>query len=390
MKHQQHSKLTKPHKGVHGIHEISILGSHCSRIRKFAQSIAEQFTDEFPVTYVDADHATASHNESGFEERPFDRTLINKISHLRFNTSIEPSVFERSALLNSTHLTLVNGNHEKANHQIVIIDPNKEGKLLKRKDALTNVIGLISLRDEFEGLKHSGEGDEIPEYIKEIIPGFAKLPVIAVNDKESIKQLIGKFLDDRTPKIKGLILGGGKSTRMGVDKAFLDYHGQPQHEYLSGELSSLCEEVYVSCRAEQAEQFTHSLPDTFLHLGAYSGILSAFQMDPNTAWFSVACDVPLLDKETLGKLVARRDPSKLATCFYNSETRFPEPLITIWEPRAYPVLLHYMAMGYSCPRKVLINNDVEIVKLDNEEALLNANTKKEREKALSLLSKSVD
>ena len=43
---------------------------------------------------------------------------------------------------------------------------------------------------------------------------------------------------------------------------------------------------------------------------------------------------------------------------------FVEPLITIYEPKAYPVLLQYLAQGYSCPRKMLINSDVEIVEVD--------------------------
>ena len=129
--------------------------------------------------------------------------------------------------------------------------------------------------------------------------------------------------------------------------------------------------------------------DSFVGLGAYGGLLSAFQKDPNAAWFSVACDIPLLNEETLDKLFSKRNPSRLATCFYNSETEFPEPLITIWEPRAYPVLLKYLSLGYSCTRKVLINNDVEVVKLENEEVLLNANTPLEQEQVMALLSNTI-
>ena len=114
--------------------------------------------------------------------------------------------------------------------------------------------------------------------------------------------------------------------------------------------------------------------------------MSAFQKKPNSSWFTVACDIPLLNNKTIETLVKSRNPSKLATCFYNSNTDFPEPLITIWEPRAYPVLLYYLSLGYSCTRKVLINSDVEIVKLDNENVLLNANTIEESNRAVELLS----
>jgi len=80
----------------------------------------------------------------------------------------------------------------------------------------------------------------------------------------------------------------------------------------------------------------------------------------------------------LQQLIAQRDPSKIATAFYNSDTDFPEPLITIWEPKSYPILLHFLSLGYSCPRKVLINSDVKVVRLMDESVLVNVNTEEER------------
>ena len=55
---------------------------------------------------------------------------------------------------------------------------------------------------------------------------------------------------------------------------------------------------------------------------------------------------------------------------------FPEPLITIYEPKAYPILLQYLAQGYSCPRKMLINSDVEIVEIEDD-FIRNINTPEE-------------
>lgn len=57
-----------------------------------------------------------------------------------------------------------------------------------------------------------------------------------------------------------------------------------------------------------------------------------------------------------------------------------EPLITIYEPKAYPILMQYLAQGYSCPRKMLINSDVEIVEVDND-FIRNINTPEEYKSA---------
>ncbi|TRX51656.1 molybdenum cofactor guanylyltransferase [Fulvivirga sp. M361] len=166
---------------------------------------------------------------------------------------------------------------------------------------------------------------------------------------------------------------------MGQDKGNIDYHGKPQREYLADLMSGFCEETFISVRNE-ASVFDTQYPliaDSFHDLGPYGGILSAFRKDPNSAWLTIATDIPLLDKKTLDYLIRHRNPSKLATCFHNPETGFPEPLITLWEPRAYPVLLQFLANGYSCPRKVLINSDIEELKIDRTEVLSNVNTQDE-------------
>ena len=55
---------------------------------------------------------------------------------------------------------------------------------------------------------------------------------------------------------------------------------------------------------------------------------------------------------------------------------FPEPLVTIWEPKAYPIMLQFLAQGISCPRKVLINSDVELLETDDV-YIYNVNTPEE-------------
>ena len=56
--------------------------------------------------------------------------------------------------------------------------------------------------------------------------------------------------------------------------------------------------------------------------------------------------------------------------------QFPEQLITIYGPKSYPVLLQYLAQSYYCPRKMLINSEVEIVEV-NDNLIRNINTPEE-------------
>ena len=120
----------------------------------------------------------------------------------------------------------------------------------------------------------------------------------------------------------------------------------------------------------------NEIHDTFLNLGPFGGICSAFQKDPNTAWLVLATDVPFVNNKLIQLLLSKRNPSKIATAIKGKGKEFVEPLITIYEPKAYPILLQYLAQGYSCPRKMLINSDVEIVEVDDA-LIRNINTPEE-------------
>ena len=95
----------------------------------------------------------------------------------------------------------------------------------------------------------------------------------------------------------------------------------------------------------------------------------------------MATDLPFVTNDLIQLLLQKRNPKKIATAIKGKSKQFVEPLITIYEPKAYPVLLNYLAQGYSCPRKVLINSDVEIVEVDDN-LIRNINTTDEYNKAL--------
>jgi molybdopterin-guanine dinucleotide biosynthesis protein A len=94
-----------------------------------------------------------------------------------------------------------------------------------------------------------------------------------------------------------------------------------------------------------------------------------------------------VDKNLIIRLLKFRNPSKVATAIKGKDKEFVEPLITIYEPKAYPILLQYLAQGYSCPRKMLINSDVEIVEVDDA-FIRNINRPEEFEMAKKEINKT--
>ncbi|ANH80523.1 molybdenum cofactor guanylyltransferase [Niabella ginsenosidivorans] len=201
--------------------------------------------------------------------------------------------------------------------------------------------------------------------------------------------MISKEKNNTLP-LNGLVLAGGKSRRMGTDKDLIRWHNKEQRYYAADLLSHFCEEVFISCRPDQAKEMDaayKTLPDTFLNMGPFGGILSALRSQRDKAWLVIACDLPLLGEATIRFLIENRDRKRIATAYESPHDGLPEPLTAIWEPESYPVLLDFLGKGITCPRKVLQNSNLTLLRPAQPEALMNVNTPEDAEKAKVLLSK---
>jgi molybdenum cofactor guanylyltransferase len=194
--------------------------------------------------------------------------------------------------------------------------------------------------------------------------------------------------------IFGLVLAGGRSARMQRDKAALTYHGRTQLEWAMSLLEPHVERVFVSVRPDQTGDPVRArfeqIVDTEKDLGPIAGIMAAQAKHPHAAWLVLACDLPFLDEDTLTHLIRARQPKRLATAYRSSHDGLPEPLCAIYEPASREPLLAHLAKGKICPRKFLINSDVEVIDQLNPQALDNVNTPDEYSSAQAALSPSVD
>jgi molybdenum cofactor guanylyltransferase len=178
--------------------------------------------------------------------------------------------------------------------------------------------------------------------------------------------------------IYGLILSGGRSTRMGTDKGTLTYHDIPQREFLFGTLKKYCDQVFTSCYSGQnIPQELNPLEDQFEIKGPMNGILSAFTKYPEKTWLILAVDMPYVDEGVFDQLIANRNPKKTATCFYNEAESFPEPLLTLWEPKAFPLLWNFFLQDRISPKDFLAENDIQLIIPKDARILISINNKDE-------------
>jgi molybdenum cofactor guanylyltransferase len=193
------------------------------------------------------------------------------------------------------------------------------------------------------------------------------------------------------PPIYGLVLGGGRSLRMGVDKATLAYHGRPQIEIVLELLQNYTEKQFLSIRPEQAQEKAFSacpqIVDLYPGEGPLGGIVSAQASFPEAAWLVLACDLPFLDTATLAYLIEQRQPEKTAISYLSNHDGLVEPLCALYEPASAPLLAARFGEGLRCARKALNSLQPVTLRLPRAQALDNANTPQDREQALQTLGR---
>jgi len=359
-KHEKHPKLVQRDSGIYAPLEIAVLGTKCSIISDLVQNIAKNLRKEAKIAYLDA-----SHNKE-ITAPILDNFTFHHTGNLIKTSATEMNIYKNKILFSEYDLLFINGNHYRGEQQILILDNEKEASVLKRIDELNNIRFVIKLE----------ENTKFFDCLIKKYPNIENLMSYSIGEIDKMTSHVEKLLLQNIAPVQGLVLAGGKSLRMGTDKGLLDYFGKSHRNYSVDLLEKLNLKTFLSVRKEQNVGDTETIEDVFLDLGPFGAICSAFQTDPNSAWLVLATDLPFVDEAIIEQLLEKRDPSKIATAIKGKNKQFPEPLITIWEPKAYPVMLNFLAQGISCPRKVLINSDIEILEIDDD-FITNINTLEE-------------
>src|SRR5262249_37745295 len=107
--------------------------------------------------------------------------------------------------------------------------------------------------------------------------------------------------------VEGFILAGGKSSRMGTDKAHLTIEGKSFLERAAHTLSAIADRIYVVGDKRDDSTSLPIVPDVFKDWGALGGVHAAL-FHCKTPWAAIlACDLPLVTPELMRVLNQLRD-----------------------------------------------------------------------------------
>jgi molybdenum cofactor guanylyltransferase len=348
--------------------EMAICGYSGSGKTTLIEQLLIKWKDNFKVGYIKHDAHRFKMDQEGKDTfRQFSQGASPVLIHNQEKWAIqswgEINQLELKQNFLQSDFVIIEGHKESPAPKMLIVDKHKEILNLLRNGNIEQVEALI-----------------VPEHDEVTLYQDFDLPVFQRDDITSIsKFILDKFkkLDEKRP-LYGLVLMGGESKRMKRDKSALVYHQEPQAQYLYKMLQKYCDGVFVSCREDQKGlEHIKDLPqihDSMKDKGPTGGILSAMEINPEASWLVVACDLPFISEASIETLLAQRNPYKMATSFRNPTKGWPEPLCTIWEPKARAQLYKYLGMGLNCPRKVLFNSEIKVLEAVEKKALDNANT----------------
>lgn len=138
--------------------------------------------------------------------------------------------------------------------------------------------------------------------------------------------------DENAQHLLGAVLAGGRSSRMGRDKALLPHpDGGTFLEYVVAVLRSCCREVIIS--GQHALPEAPSLPDPARDQGPAIGVTAAVEEARRlrlAGALIVPVDMPRVVSEDLRRLIDAwdRQPQRIVAATFAED--FPEPLLAIY------------------------------------------------------------
>ena len=331
----------------------SFIGADCSIIKDWVLDCVKGKNLDFSSAYIDAFHGDKGSLHSGLNTE----VLMYEVKG-EMDTSSKLNPLALRTAFNAQDCLLVNGNHYHAANQIVFIQEKKYKSLKKKVGRLNNVKAIVFLDQE-------ELHDYLPEVLKKNIPTFKRDEIDAF-----AKWFAQQY---QAPELYGLVLNGGKSSRMGSPKGEMKIHGEAMWRFAYHQLSEFTEQTFLSVKNGLDTLDVPVIKDQFLEMGVLGALLTAFQHHPNKAFLIVANDNPALSKKTLEQLVACREPKAGATCAVNTSSNRKEPLYAIWEPKSRIALMNALFSGNYKLSEVLENLEVNEVAVDDK-YLANINT----------------
>lgn len=181
--------------------------------------------------------------------------------------------------------------------------------------------------------------------------------------------------------ITGIILAGGKSSRMGTDKGLLELKGKSFVKNIIDAVSPLVNDIIIVSDNPSHDMFMHNrIEDVIKDAGPLAGLYSGLHYSKTETNLVVSCDVPLITTQVLQLLINNYEASlDVIQLESNKKTM---PLTALYNKRCEKPIKDLLGGGERRVRFAVSKLRTKTIKLDDKSliAVTNINTKEQLNK----------
>ncbi len=176
--------------------------------------------------------------------------------------------------------------------------------------------------------------------------------------------------------IAALILAGGKSSRMGTDKALINYQGKPMLQRVYQVATDCTEQVYVL--TPWKEHYQNILPSDCNYLietqpgkGPVNGLSEGLTQISADWILLLACDLPLLDVEIIQSWINKLSQIPTSTlALVPQRADIWEPMCGFYRKELKTELDDFLESGKRSFQELLSGIEVEVLNVDEKADLM--------------------
>ncbi len=165
-----------------------------------------------------------------------------------------------------------------------------------------------------------------------------------------------------TENISGIILCGGKSKRMGKNKALLMLEEKYVITYVIELLSQFCNNLLISTNSKDLDFLKiKTVPDEFQNIGPIAGILSALRQSKTDKNIILSCDTPFINKDIIKYMLANSKNYDVVLPVFNEHL---QPMTGIFSKNIIPLIENEIKAGNFIPPRIFEKGNLNKLKID--------------------------
>lgn len=143
-------------------------------------------------------------------------------------------------------------------------------------------------------------------------------------------------------EITGIILSGGKGSRMGEEKGLVQFNGKPLICHSIETIQNFCDRIIISANS-QTEKYSaigyQVIKDRLKGIGPIGGLLSCLEQSDTRYNFVISCDTPFIPRELYPYLLESIENFQVAVPVHKN---YYEPLCAVYATNTIWHLQHYI------------------------------------------------